>query len=93
MTRVIGYLAETSDPTPSQVGQYQAEAGAIVNELLTRGGPGNVVNELSNARARQQIIEFNRFLQSGSHGDYGSFQVKPGVTAVAWAHQFLAGLG
>ena len=93
VTRVIGYLAETSDPTPSQVGQYQAEAGAIVNEMLTRGGPGNVVNELSNARARQQIIEFNRFLQSGSHGDYGRFEVKPGVTAVAWAHQFLAGLG
>lgn len=92
VTRIAGYLAETSDPTPSQVGQYQAEAAAIVNEMLTQGGPGKVVEELSNARAREQIIQFNRFLQSGSHGDYATFEVKPGVTATEWAHRFLAGL-
>ncbi|MFT4043155.1 MAG: cutinase family protein [Gordonia sp. (in: high G+C Gram-positive bacteria)] len=93
VTRIIGYLAEASDPTPSQIGQYQAEAVTIVNELLTQGGPGSVVEELSNAHTRAQIIEFNRFLQSGSHGNYGNFEVKPGVTAVRWAHDFLAGLG
>ncbi|MGV9709795.1 cutinase family protein [Gordonia sp. NPDC003424] len=92
VTRIVGYLAETSDPTPSQIGQYQAEAGAILAELLTRGGPGAIVNELSNARAREQILIFNRFLQSGAHGNYASFQVSPGVTAVDWAHRFLAGL-
>ncbi len=92
ITRIVGYLAETSDPTPSQIGQYQAEAGAIVAELLTLGGPGQIVEELSNRRAREQITEFNRFLQSGSHGNYAAFQVRPGVTAVEWAHQYLAGL-
>ncbi len=92
LTRIVGYLAETSDPTPSQMAQYQAEAGAIVAEMLTGGGPGRIVEELSNARARQQIIAFNRFIQSGSHGDYTRFEVKPGVTAVQWAHDYLAGL-
>lgn len=92
VTRVVGYLAETSDPTPSQYGQYQLEAAAIVNEMLTQGGPGRIVQELSNARAREQIIEFNKFIQSGSHGDYATYQVKPGVTAVQWAHDYLAGL-
>lgn len=92
VTRIIGYLAETSDPTPSQVGQYQAEASAILTELLTQGGPGKIVQELSNARVRDQIVQFNRFLQSGAHGNYASFQVQPGVTAVQWAHRFLAGL-
>ncbi|GAC69281.1 hypothetical protein GS4_23_00780 [Gordonia soli NBRC 108243] len=92
VTRVIGYLAETSDPTPSQFAQYQAEASAIVNELLTRGGPGAIVRELGNARAREQIIIFNRFLQSGAHADYATFQVAPGVTATQWAHNRLAAL-
>ncbi|MDL9947441.1 cutinase family protein [Gordonia sp. ABSL11-1] len=92
ITRIVGYLAETSDPTPSQIGQYQAEAGAIVAELLTLGGPGQIVEELGNRRAREQITEFNRFLQSGSHGNYAAFQVRPGVTAVQWAHEYLAGL-
>ncbi|WP_431309252.1 cutinase family protein [Gordonia prachuapensis] len=92
ITRIVGYLAETSDPTPSQIGQYQAEAGAIISELLTLGGPGKIVEELSNARAREQIISFNRFLQSGAHANYATFAVQPGVTAVGWAHRFLAGL-
>ncbi|WAC58085.1 cutinase family protein [Gordonia sp. SL306] len=92
ITRIVGYLAETSDPTPSQIGQYQAEAGAIVAELLTLGGPGKIVGELSNARAREQITIFNAFLKSGTHGNYAAFQVRPGVTAVQWAHDFLARL-
>ncbi|MCX2965963.1 cutinase family protein [Gordonia aquimaris] len=92
LTRIVGYLAETSDPTPSQIGQYQAEAGAIITELLTLGGPGKIVEELSNARAREQITSFNRFLQSGAHSNYATFQVRPGVTAVQWAHNHLARL-
>lgn len=92
ITRIIGYLAETSNPTPSQIGVYQAEASAIFVEMLTRGGPGRVVAEVSNTRARQQIIAFNRFIQSRSHGDYGSFEVKPGVTATEWARNYLADL-
>ncbi|WP_439031061.1 cutinase family protein [Gordonia terrae] len=92
LTRIVGYLAETSDPTPSQITQYQAEAGAILTELLTLGGPGEIVQELGDDRARDQITSFNRFLQSGSHGSYGDFEVKPGVTAVTWANRFLAGL-
>lgn len=92
LTRIVGYLAETSDPTPSQIAQYQAEAGAILTELLTLGGPGEIVQELGDDRARDQIASFNRFLQSGSHGSYGDFEVKPGVTAVTWANRFLAGL-
>ncbi|MYR07608.1 cutinase family protein [Gordonia sp. SID5947] len=92
ITRIVGYLAETSDPTPSQISQYQAEAGAIVAELLTLGGPGKIVEELGNARAREQITMFNRFLKSGAHGNYATFQVRPGVTAAQWAHDFLAGL-
>ncbi|WP_232017199.1 cutinase family protein [Gordonia insulae] len=92
ITRIVGYLAETSDPTPSQIAQYQAEAGAIVAELTTLGGPGKIVDELSNTRAREQIRAFDQFLQSGAHGVYRSFQVRPGVTAVEWAHGFLAGL-
>ncbi|NED70017.1 cutinase, partial [Streptomyces sp. SID10244] len=76
ITRIVGYLAETSDPTPSQIGQYQAEAGAIVAELLTLGGPGKIVEELSNARAREQITIFNAFLKSGAHGNYAAFQVR-----------------
>ncbi|MCG7634478.1 cutinase family protein [Gordonia McavH-238-E] len=92
VTRIVGYLAETSDPTPSQIGQYQAEAGAILAELLTLGGPGEIVQELGDERAREQIRTFNRFLQSGSHGTYRDFEVRPGVTAVQWANRFLAGL-
>ncbi|MBA4021436.1 MAG: cutinase family protein [Gordonia sp.] len=92
VSRIAGYLAETSDPNPDQLGQYQAEAWAIVSELVTRGGPGALVDELSNEKARAQIVAFNRFLQSGSHGDYANFQVEPGVTALQWAQNYLAGL-
>lgn len=92
VTRIVGYLAETSDPTPSQFAQYQAAAGVIFLDLMTRGGLGAIPGELSNAKAREQIIQFNRFLQSGAHSDYTSFAVKPGVTAVQWAHNYLAGL-
>lgn len=92
VTRIVGYLAETSDPTPSQMSQYQAEAGAILDEMLTQGGIGAVGREVSNQRARQQIIVFNRFIQSGVHTDYGDFEVRPGITAVRWAHEFLARL-
>lgn len=92
VSRIAGYLAETSDPNPDQLGQYQAEAWAIVSELVTKGGPGALVNELSNDKARSQILSFNRFLQSGAHGDYANFQVEPGVTALQWAQNYLAGL-
>ncbi|MDL9948327.1 cutinase family protein [Gordonia sp. ABSL11-1] len=92
VTRIVGYLAETSDPTPSQMSQYQAEAGAILDEMLSTGGIGAVGREVSNQRARQQIIVFNQFIQSGVHTDYGEFEVQPGISAVRWAHQFLAQL-
>ena len=92
VTRIVGYLAETSDPTPSQMGQYQAEAGAILDELLAQGGIGAVGREVSNQRARQQITVFNRFLQSGVHTNYAAFVVAPGVSAVQWAHNHLAAL-
>lgn len=92
VTRIVGYLAETSDPTPSQMGQYHAEANAILDELLTNGGIGAVGREVSDQRARQQIIVFNRFLQSGVHTNYAAFQVAPGVSAVDWAHNRLLAL-
>lgn len=92
VTRIVGYLAETSDPTPSQMSQYQAEAGAILDEILSTGGIGAVGREVSNQRARQQIIVFNQFIQSGVHTDYGEFEVQPGISAVQWAHRFLAQL-
>lgn len=92
LTRIIGYLAETSDPTPSQFGQYQSEAAAILGELLIGGGPGKIVEELGDKRAREQIVMFNRFIQSGAHNDYAAYEVKPGVTAVEWARERLASL-
>ncbi|WP_020106434.1 cutinase family protein [Nocardia sp. 348MFTsu5.1] len=92
VSRIAGYLAETSDPNPDQVAQYQLEAVAIVGELITQGGPGALVDELSNEKARAQIVAFNRFLQSGSHGSYADFEVQPGVTALQWAQNYLAGL-
>ena len=92
VSRVVGYLAETSNPNPDMFAQYQAEAAAIFSELVTRGGPGAVLNELSNEKARSQIMAFNRFIESGSHTNYGNFQVQPGVTALQWAQNYLAGL-
>lgn len=92
ISRIAGYLAETSDPNPDQLAQYQAEAWAIVSELVTKGGPGAVVNELTNDKARAQIAAFDSFLQSGAHGDYANFEVEPGVTALQWAQNYLAGL-
>ena len=92
VTRIVGYLAETSDPTPSQFAQYQASAALIFAELAS-GGIANVPRELSNQRAREQIIKFNSFIESGAHGNYNRFEVTPGVTAVQWAHNYLAGLG
>ncbi|MFW0789830.1 cutinase family protein [Gordonia sp. CPCC 205333] len=93
ITRIIGYLAETSNPTPSQFADYQAEAGAIFRDLMTRGGPGAIPRELSNARATEQIIKFGRFLLSGAHGEYSTLQVTPGTNALAWSQNFLAKLG
>lgn len=92
VSRIVGYLAETSDPNPDQFAQYQAEAWAIVSELVTRGGPGALVDELSNEKARSQIVAFNRFIESGSHTNYGNFEVEPGVSALQWAQNYLAGL-
>lgn len=92
ISRIVGYLAETSDPNPDQLAQYQLEAAAIVGELITRGGPGALVDELSNEKARAQIVAFDKFLQSGSHTRYADFEVQPGVSALQWARDFLAGL-
>ncbi|MBA4021168.1 MAG: cutinase [Gordonia sp.] len=92
VTRIVGYLAETSDPTPSQISQYQVEAGAILQELLTHGGPAAVVREVSDVRAREQIRIFDEFLRSGAHANYTTFQVDGGITAAQWARTYLAGL-
>jgi hypothetical protein len=92
VTRIVGYLAETSDPTPSQLAQYQAEAGAILTELLTRGGPDAVIREVSSARAREQLAIFDQFLQAGTHTEYASFRVTQEVTAVQWARDHLDSL-
>ncbi|MFT3901458.1 MAG: cutinase family protein [Gordonia sp. (in: high G+C Gram-positive bacteria)] len=89
ITRIVGFLAEVSNPNPQQILAYGGEAAAILGELLTVGGPGAIVGELSNAKARQQITSFWQFLRSGAHGRYTTFQVKPGVTATQWAHNYL----
>ncbi|MFT4201730.1 cutinase family protein [Gordonia sp. (in: high G+C Gram-positive bacteria)] len=89
ITRIVGFLAEVSNPNPSQILAYGGEAAAILGEMLTLGGPGQIVAELSDAKARQQITTFMAFIRSGAHGRYGSFQVRPGVTAVQWAHNYL----
>ncbi len=51
--------------------------------MLTQGGPGRVVRELSNARAREQIIELDKFIPSESDGGSVIFPVMPTVMAVA----------
>ncbi|GAB09900.1 hypothetical protein GOARA_048_01020 [Gordonia araii NBRC 100433] len=93
ITRIVGFLAQVTNPTPQQMLSYAGEAAAIFNEMLTLGGPGRIVAELSNAKARQQITSFMSFLRSGAHGRYGTFEVRPGVTAVQWAHNHLNRIG
>ncbi|GAB19488.1 hypothetical protein GOEFS_087_00050 [Gordonia effusa NBRC 100432] len=93
VTRIVGYLAETSNPTPSQFAEYQAEAGAIFRDMMTRGGLAAIPRELSNARATEQLIKFGRFLLSGAHGEYSTLQVAPGTNALTWARNYLAKLG
>ncbi|HEY9312645.1 cutinase family protein [Williamsia sp.] len=92
VTRIAGYLAETSDPTPSQIGQYQSEAEAIFNNMITDGDPAAVVREVGDARVREEINLFKQFLQSGAHANYATFQVDTDLTAVDWAHTYLAAL-
>lgn len=92
VSRVAGFLAETSDPDPTQIPQYYAEAAAIFGQLLISGGAPAVAGELSDAKARQQINAYDDFLRSGAHVDYAHFEVSPGVTALQWIHDNLAGL-
>jgi hypothetical protein len=85
VTKIAGALAEG--------GQNPGLAAGVLNQMVVQGGIGNVTNELSDAKARQQIMEYNAFIEGGAHTDYGAYQVRPGVSALAWAHDYLAGLG
>jgi len=85
VTKIAGALAEG--------GQNPGLAASVLSQMVLQGGIGSVPDELSDAKARQQIVEYNAFIQGGAHTDYGAYQVQPGVSALQWAHDYLAGLG
>jgi hypothetical protein len=92
VTRFAGFLAQSSDANPANLWRYQLEAGAIMNDLMSRGGIPTLQSQLTDAANQQRAKDLERFYKSQAHTIYGSYPVGGGQTAISWMHNWLAGM-
>ncbi|MFE7798520.1 cutinase family protein [Nocardia sp. NPDC057440] len=92
VTRFAGWLAQTSDANPANIWRYQLEAGAIMNDLMARGGVPLLQSQLTDSANQQRAKELEEFYKSQAHTLYGSYSVGGGQTAVSWMHNWIAGM-
>lgn len=90
VTRLAGFLAQTSDPTPNLFGRYQQEALAIWNDILAVGGVPALMAQLDEQHNEKRIDELEQFYKSQAHQDYTSYAVDgSGTPATTWLKNWL----
>ncbi|AWK70245.1 cutinase [Rhodococcus oxybenzonivorans] len=90
VTRLAGFLAQTSDPSPSLLGRYQAEAEAIWRDLLDAGGVPTLMAQLDESANQRRIDELEQFYKSQAHQDYTRYAVDgAGTSATNWLRNWL----
>nr|WP_280265031.1 cutinase family protein [Nocardia wallacei] len=88
--RFAGFFAQMSAPDPGMTDKYQAQAQAIINDLMAAGGIPTLQGQFSdsaNAERMQQLQDFN---DSAVHQSYASYVVDgAGTTATTWLRRWL----
>ena len=84
VTRFAGFLAQTSDPNPANVGRYTQEGLVIFNDLMRSGGVPLLQEQLDDQSNQERRRQLEQFYGGGAHYDYGY--------ATAWVHDWFAGL-
>ncbi|WP_373863352.1 cutinase family protein [Rhodococcus marinonascens] len=93
VTRLAGFLAQTSDPIFALLGQYQQEALAIWNDLMAAGGMPTLMAQLDEESNETRIDELEHFYKSNAHQDYTRYAVdSSGTPATTWLRNWLRGM-
>ncbi|MEU7633555.1 cutinase family protein [Nocardia sp. NPDC049220] len=92
VTRFAGFLAQTSHPDPAYLWRYQLEMGAIISDLMSRGGITLLQSQLSDPANQERARLLDEFYRSEAHTRYGSYPVGGGKTALAWMRDWLRSL-
>ncbi|WP_227997850.1 cutinase family protein [Nocardia australiensis] len=92
VTRFAGFLAQTSEANPANIWRYQLEAGAIMNDLMARGGVPILQSQLTDGANQQRAKDLEDFYKSQAHERYGSYGVGGGQTAISWMHNWFSGM-
>lgn len=88
--RIGGLLVQLSNPDPAQLGNYQQQVSALINDALAAGGPKLLDNQITNSEYNQRKKQIDDFLKSGIHQSYPRYGVDSrGATALTWLHQRL----
>ncbi|WP_433202971.1 cutinase family protein [Nocardia sp. CA-107356] len=88
--RIAGFLAQISNPDPTQFGTYQQQAGNLIADALAAGGLGLLHDQLNNSAYEQRKQQIDDFLKSGIHQSYPHYTINPnGATPLTWLHQQL----
>ncbi|MGV9611509.1 cutinase family protein [Nocardia xishanensis] len=91
--RIAGFFAQISNPDPSLFGNYQEQAGQLIDDALAAGGLGLLHDQLNNSAYEERKRQIDDFLASGAHQSYPSYRIAPGgATPLTWLRQRLVGL-
>ncbi|MFZ2176401.1 MAG: cutinase family protein [Rhodococcus sp. (in: high G+C Gram-positive bacteria)] len=93
VTRLAGFLAQSSDASPSSLNRYQQEALLIWNDLMAAGGVATLMAQLDEGANEKRVDDLERFYKSQVHQDYTSYAVDgSGTPATAWLRNWLRDL-
>ncbi|GGF91042.1 hypothetical protein GCM10007304_01240 [Rhodococcoides trifolii] len=90
VARLAGFLAVSSDPTPSAIGKYVSEAQALLADLSAVGGLPALAGQLTDQANEDRVEQIQTFYRSQVHTDYRNYRVDPnGATATSWLANYL----
>ncbi|WP_460698896.1 cutinase family protein [Nocardia thraciensis] len=88
--RFAGFFAQMSAPDPGLSGKYQAQAQAIIDDLMAAGGLPTLQGQFSDSANAQRMQQLQDFNDSAVHQSYASYVVDgSGITATAWLRRWL----
>ncbi len=90
ISRLAGFLAVSSDPSPDVVAKAQQEAQILIGDLSAAGGLPVLQGQLTDQANEQRRREIDAFYRSGIHQEYGSYAVDGnGTSATSWLANYL----
>ncbi|MFI9504413.1 cutinase family protein [Nocardia sp. NPDC052566] len=92
VARFAGFLAQTSRPDIASAWRYPQELGAIVGDLMARGGVPLLQSQLVEFAGPQRTRQLQQFYSSGAHIVYGTYRVDGGKSATSWMQEWLASM-